>query len=381
VRLTQRRLVLKVCRPTSEGARANELMRVHDGSMRRRAKHLLAILSACMFAAACSGDSDKTSGDAPPTIEFGALPAVVVAHGDYMWALDRRGGGLAKIDPQTNRVVDIFKVGDGSNANPRDDVWDLDASDDWLWITAPAAHALLKIDPATGQIVERVRVGDFVSDVYAAAGSLWFQEKGELIRFDPGSAKRTASFAFGSKNVFVGDVTEFDEQIWVVRDRSRYVAGEGGLATFVVSTELLQINPRSNRIVDRRPLGSSFARGGVNPVVGDVEPSDDGLWMSRPYENRLLLLEPFTGEILLQFPIDAFGTVWEFAVVDGDLWAGDLNGSQVMWIDPESRERELFDVGRDTSFIGGGFGSAWVPVGGGAPNGGRIVRLDPPAPK
>lgn len=340
-------------------------------------KLVAVVLTAVLLASCTGGASEEAEPEEFTTIE-GAPASVVVEQGDFMWGLGRGTGELIKIDPDTNEVIETFVVGDGQDSRPRNDVWDLDATEDFLWVTSPGANVLLKIDPLTGEVVDEIDLGAFVSDLRVAAGSLWFHGKdGELIRLDPDSGTETASFKFGDNNVFVGDIAEFDGQVWVTRDTSRFVAGGGGLATFVVESELLRIDPESNRIAGRASLGSTFARGPVNPVVGELEASEDGLWMSRTYENRLLLLEPLSGEILLQFPIAAFETVWEFAVVDGDLWAGDLNESQMIWIDPESRERQLFDLGTETSFVGGGFGSAWVPVAGPGRGKGSVLRLDP----
>lgn len=341
------------------------------------ATRFLALCVLGVIAVGCSGDDPPPEGDASTTVAFGELPSVVVEHDGFMWALDRRGGGLAKIDPDTDRVVDTFEVGDGSNARPRDDVWGLVESDDSLWVTAPSAQAFLKVDPDTGA-VDRVDSGGFISDVYSASGSLWFQRGGNIVRVDGNTGRVQGKIPFPGDQPRISDLVEYEDSVWIVRDDAKHVAGSGALPTYFISGELWQVDPGPMRVIDKTPLGSSYSRGAINPVVGDVEVATGGLWMSRPYEGRLLLVDPFTGEVLLQFPIAAFELTWEFAVVDEHLWAGDLNGNQVMWIDPESRDRKLLEVDGGTSYIGGGFGSAWVPLGGAPPDGGRIVRLDPP---
>lgn len=332
------------------------------------ATRFFALCVLCVIAVGCSGDDPPPVVDAVTTVSFGELPSVVVEHGGFMWALDRRGGGLAKIDPDTDRVVDTFELSDGTNTRARDDVWDLVASDDSLWLTAPAARSLLKVDPETGA-VDRVESGAFVSDIYSASGSLWFQRGGNIVRVDGETGRVEGKIPFPGDQPRISDLVEYEDSVWIVRDDAKHVAGSGALPTYFVSGELWQIDPGRMRVIDKTPLGSSYSRGAINPVVWDVEVAADGLWMSRPYEGRLLLVEPFTGEVLLQFPIAAFELTWELAVVDGELWAGDLNGDQVMWIDPESRDRELFEVPGETSYVGGGFGSAWVPLGGAPPMG------------
>jgi hypothetical protein len=44
-------------------------------------------------------------------------------------------------------------------------------------------------------------------------------------------------------------------------------------------------------------------------------------------------------------------------------------------LDPTTKEREVVDVGADTSFIGSSFGSVWSPLAGKSRNSGEVVRL------
>jgi hypothetical protein len=44
-------------------------------------------------------------------------------------------------------------------------------------------------------------------------------------------------------------------------------------------------------------------------------------------------------------------------------------------LDPTTKEREIVDVGADTSFIESGFGSVWLPPAGKSRNSGEDVRL------
>lgn len=294
-----------------------------------------------------------------------------------MWVLDRRGHGLAKIDPDTNEVVETVDLEGGRK---RAAFWNLDASAGALWVSEPTRRLLLKIDPDTGRVAEEIELKDRTSDGYLAGDSRWLQENGDLVRLDLDTGREVGRIPFGNRNTHLGDVVEFDGSFWLTRDRSRFIAdAPQGLATWMVETKLLEIDPDTTRVVSTRSLGSTFAKGPVNPVVGELEADDEGLWMSRTYENRLLFFDPRTGEVRLQFPIAAFELVWEFEVVDGDLWAGDLNGPQVMWIDPESRERKLYTVEGETSQIVGAFGSAWLPIPADSPEGGSVVRLDPPS--
>jgi hypothetical protein len=149
----------------------------------------------------------------------------------------------------------------------------------------------------------------------------------------------------------------------------------GSHPTYYLSAQLWQIDPGSNRVVSRLPLGSTYKRD-VNPVIGDVETGENGLWLSRIHERRLVLIDPNDGVVLKEVAIGRFQFPWEFAIVDDNIWVGDLNTKRMARIDPETKKREFFGVGRPTSFVGSGFGAVWVPLPGLPPDGGQIVRID-----
>lgn len=310
-------------------------------------------------------------------IPFGELPSVVVPHGGFMWVLDTRANLIGKIDPATNLVIDTWDL-DRIVGSARNAPSDLVATSSALWIAVPTKSRLYELDPSTGNVLSTIRTRGFVTGIQVVRGSLWFVDGGierfHLVRLDPASGKTLARLRIGPINTDVGDLLAFEGSVWLVRGRARYVTGPQRRPTFFVSNQLWQIDPRTNDVVSRRALGSTYTRGAVNPVIGDTEVSGDGVWMSRIHERRLLLMTPQSGRVREEISVVDFELPWQFALVRGDLWVGELNQQRVMWIDPETKEREVAEVGATTSFIGSGFGSAWAPVHG-SPTGGEVVRL------
>jgi streptogramin lyase len=346
---------------------------MHDGGVDRISSRLGAlVLVLGLTATSCTASVEVAR------IGFGELPSVVVPQGEYIWALDRRGHKIAKVDVKDNAVVDEINL--DKTLSGSDEAWDMDALGASLWITAPSSRRFYELDTATGRILSTVRTRGHTSDVHVAAGSLWFVDEGEqgndLVRLDPESGRRQATFRFGTHNTHVTDVVEFDRSVWVVRDHARFIGEPEPQPTFHMTAELWRIDPTKNRVMDRLDLGSTLTRGTPNPIIGDVEVAEDGLWLSRVHERRLALVAPDDGTVLKQIDIGVFEFPWEFALADGDLWVGDLNRREVVRIDPETREREFIDVGRETSFIGSGFGSIWVPLSELPPDGGLLVRMD-----
>jgi hypothetical protein len=110
-------------------------------------------------------------------ISFGELPAVTVRQGDYMWALDRRGNTIAKVDVEENAVVDEFRLEE--KLSPPDEAWDMATVGGSLWLTAPSTRRFYELDAETGRVLSTVRTRSFSTEVHVAAGSLWFVDDGE----------------------------------------------------------------------------------------------------------------------------------------------------------------------------------------------------------
>lgn len=315
---------------------------------------------------------DEDPGIAQERIAFGELPSVAVALDGFMWVLDRRDTKIGKIDPATNEVVEVIDLSqlvEGSRS-----AWDLEALQGSLWLTLPANNRIARVDPDTGNVTSVVRTKGFVSDLYVARGSLWFTKDSRrgivLVRMDARSEKAVAAFRLGKANTGVAGVVSHGRHVWVIRDHARHVAGRGRNVTFYVSASLWRIDPRSNRMTKKAPLGATYTRGAVDPVIGDVEAADDGLWLSRNHERRLTLVNPGTARVLDVETTD-FMLPWEIEVLGAEVWAGDLNRTGVVRIDPEANRHTLTDAGSQTSYLASGFGSIWLPVPG------EVVRLTP----
>lgn len=335
-------------------------------------------MAALLLSACTPGSSNEVERLEPVSIPFGELPSVTAAHDNYVYVADRRGNAIAKIDPSTNEVLLEREISDF--VKPRWTIWDLDAAGGYLWATIPRAKRVLQLDPESLDLEREVQVAGFVTDLYPAAGALWFTagaKRGVAIgRIDASSGKLLPERSLGPENTHVTDVVEFDGWVWLVTDHARYIDGGGPNPTFKVSAELWQIEPSTGRVIDKLSLGSTFARGGVNPVIGDVEVGAGGLWMSRLHERRVVLVDPSDSELLMQFYVAIFEYPWEFEVLDGDLWIGELNGRRLAHVDVQTRERRVLTLEAETSYLGSGFGSIWVPLLGPPPDGGTVVRLD-----
>ena len=343
---------------------------------------LVLALALCSAVAGSVPAAAGAEGDEQPTavvrIDFGELPSVPAIAGGYVWVLDRRANALGKIDPATNAVagtLDLVRV-----LGERRRAWDLDAARGSLWVTVPSRRLILEIDPSDGEVASVVRPRGRVADLYVAHGSLWFTRSTRrgviLVRLNPKTGKRAAVFRLGRGNTGVIDVIGFGPSVWVVREHARHVRGRGRNPTFYVTAALWRIDPGSNRVKSRAPLGATYTRGSVNPVVGDVASARSGLWMSRVHERRIVLMEPATAKVLDVQPLPELELPWPLEVLRGDVWVADVNRSLVARVDPAADAKTFVGTGGATTYLARGFGSVWAPVVDDAGEG-AVVRLTP----
>jgi ABC-type transport system substrate-binding protein/class 3 adenylate cyclase/tRNA A-37 threonylcarbamoyl transferase component Bud32/streptogramin lyase len=94
----------------------------------------------------------------------------VAATPDAIWVAYGSPKRLAKIDPRTNRITRTVIL-------PRGDLWNdtlLTAGDGQLWAIDRSGRRVARLDPETGDVLAQGKIHDgFVEDAAVAGGSLW----------------------------------------------------------------------------------------------------------------------------------------------------------------------------------------------------------------
>ena len=89
---------------------------------------------------------------------------------DAVWVAYGQPKKLARIDPRTNKITRVVTLPDG-------DLWGdtlLAAGDGQLWAIDRSGRRIVRVDPETGETIARGKVHDgFVEDAAVAGGSLW----------------------------------------------------------------------------------------------------------------------------------------------------------------------------------------------------------------
>ncbi len=191
---------------------------------------------------------------------------------------------------------------------PGDPDW-LVADEHGLWVFRQSGELTL-VDPTTNEVAGTVSVGDtsLCSGIGASFGSVWTCKEGDVLRVDPDAMEVTNRFRV-RKQTAQGHLVGGFGHVWVL-------TGDG--------STLVGIDPETNKPAVEYPLP---ARG------ADVASSEDALWLPCRIDDRVLKLDPATGEVLLDLDVANPVTV---ATGDGEVWVGTATDTQRL--DPETGE-------------------------------------------
>jgi len=153
--------------------------------------------------------------------------AIAVGAGS-VWVLTDRKGTLARIDPDTNKIVAEIYVAEGSYCAA--------FGEGAVWVTSTTKNVLTRVDPQTNLVVESIAVGKAPRFLAVGEGSIWVlnQTDGTISRVDAKTNKVTATIEAGLSGQG-GDIAVGEGSVWVT------------LFNFPIT----RIDPASNKVVQQ----------------------------------------------------------------------------------------------------------------------------------
>lgn len=169
-------------------------------------------------------ESDLTK---PPVVATATIrgAGALASAAESIWMAMPSAGVVARIDPETQRVVAEVPVAGG--------VGDLVASGDALWVSGQTNAVVTRIHAQTNLIGEVVSVGAGPNTLAAGGGAVWVLSTGAgtVTRIDPATAKIVSTVTLG-RPVAGGSIA----------------AGDGGVWISAPGTPLLRIDASSNTV-------------------------------------------------------------------------------------------------------------------------------------
>jgi YVTN family beta-propeller protein len=191
-----------------------------------------------------------------PALSEGGL----TANADSVWMLTDMKGRLARIDPDTNRMVAEIQVPAGSSVAVL-------GEDKAIWVVSTQESTVVRIDPNTNLITDRIAVGPNPRFTTAGGGAIWTLNQGDgtVSRIDVKTRKLVT-------NIEVG----------VPGGGGEIAYGEGFVWVTVFEIPLTQIDPENNKVVKQWVgLGGDAVRVGHGSV-----------WLSNIRQENVWRLDP-----------------------------------------------------------------------------------------
>lgn len=233
----------------------------------------------------------------------GDPPYAVTVEGDAIWATERVGKAIVRIDPNTNEIMERIPLGvDG-------ELHAIALDGDTLWVAVRGDNMILRVDTQTKQVIANIPVDDPTS-IAIGAEAIWVVEhhKGNLVRIDPNTNSVVATIQVG----YPGQVALGEGSVWV-----------GDLAGAVS-----RVDPQTNQEVARIDLGIP---------VGSVEVGAGAVWaMVAEFEgcanSGVIRIDPRTNTPVGRIPVRCPG---DMAVNTDGLWVNSYQYPEITLIIPE----------------------------------------------
>jgi virginiamycin B lyase len=229
-------------------------------------------------------------------------PSSIAGDGRSVWVADNASGGLARIDPRTDRVVQRVPLGadpfaialgegslwvtayfhdphevlrvDPSSGRVLATITDLPlgggtgiaVGEGGVWVACTYARSLVRIDPSTNRVAAAIPVQEYPLAVSAGRGAVWVrnEDSSSVSRVDPAS------------NRVVATISGMPAPVGRTGDDAMALGPDG---LWVTGVQLLRVDPRRDRVAARIDLsGSGVAEGfgslWVTSIVGTVQRID-----------------------------------------------------------------------------------------------------------
>ena len=210
---------------------------------------------------------DLATGHPVATVRVGRAPLDLVATPGAVWVTNAGGGGdgVARIDPQTNRLAGRpVRTG----ASPQS----LATGGGSLWVANHDAATVTRLELASGKVVADIPVPSEPHRVAYGAGAAWVGNwhDNSVSRIDPATNRVVgAPIPIGSH--YAGNLAVGTGGVWVTSDYRPEAAAE--------DVVVVRIDPEANRAVE------TIAAGG-HPI--DVAATADAVWVSVADPGRVL---------------------------------------------------------------------------------------------
>jgi YVTN family beta-propeller protein len=222
-------------------------------------------------------------------IPVGGEPTGLAYGAGSLWVADGQGRKVTQLDPQQNKIVHQYEVGNAAVA--------VAVGSGAVWVASAVDATVARIDLTSGKVPKRIEVGGRPSALAAGAGAIWVasEETASIIRLDPRSGTPLASVPVGNgpSGVAVGT-----NAVWVANRRDGTVS---------------RIDPDTDKATDLVPVGRE-------PRAIAVD--RNGVWVANAGDGTVMRIDPRTGQVTNTVDVESRPAA--LAIVNGAVWTAAL---------------------------------------------------------
>lgn len=240
---------------------------------------------------------------------------------DALWYWNQ-DGWLARADPASGKEVAAIhfeNVRIARYGNPKD----MAVDGKTVWATDAGQPAVARIDANTNEIVERIALDKIEGVPYAVSpmglaldgNTLWVSDFDQdlVLRVDTGS-KQVLATIDNVKNP--AGIAISPGAVWVVQHRSN---------------SIVRIDPTTNKIVATIEIPGRKS-GNCGMCLGYIVASQDAIWLPLEYGKGVARIDPKTNQVVAIIPLEM--VIANVAIGDGAIWAaGNLLGGPNCFLD------------------------------------------------
>jgi hypothetical protein len=244
-----------------------------------------------------------------------------------VWVVNYDASTITRIDPATNTVLATISTETGTNSAPVGVAFTAQA----VWVAKhEPVGTIVKVDPSTNSIVDEIQVGESVPAggppfIVAAAGGIWGNGPGSVVRVDPGTdrvlARVTPCLGNGGSKMATDGVALWAANCDTIGGISRVEPATNTIRTVLPASELAAY------ITSSPPIVSLTFGGGTLWAAGQCGRSA-----------CVLGIDPVTNTIVKAWTVPVaganLGLGYGIGYGSGSLWL--TGGNSVMRLDPGS---------------------------------------------
>jgi len=248
---------------------------------------------------------------------------------DSVWISNKPKGAITRLDPKTNKVAAIVRVG-------KEPCSGLAAGFGSVWVPNCGDKTLSRVDIATNKVVATIPLGpaDTEGGITVSEDSVWYltDPKGVLSRIDPATNQAVAEIAVppGSYTAFYGEGA-----VWV---------------TSTLGNSLTRVDPKTNLVVATIPVGKA-------PRFLAV--GEGAVWTLNQGDGTVSRVDPKTNKVVGTIDAGLSGQGGDIAAGEGSIWVT-LMGVPLTRIDPAINKVAQQWVGLGGDSLRVGLGSIWL---------------------